>query len=71
MSQADFFAAETATLFVPVWYCSTTRDEIELSHAVGDYKVTPGERWKVTLLKTGATIYEGFGPVEIRRAAQR
>jgi hypothetical protein len=71
MSQADFFAVETATLFVPVWYCSAARDEIELSHTVGDYKVTPGDRWKVTLLKTGATIYEGIGPVEIRRTGAR
>ncbi len=71
MSQADFFAVETATLVVPVWYCNTTRDEIELPHAVGDYKVTPGARWQVMSLKDGGTVYDGIGPVEIRRATTR
>jgi len=71
MSQADFFAVETATLLVPVWYCGTTRDEIELPYAVGDYKVTPGARWHVTSLKDGATVYQGIGPVEIRRSGTR
>jgi len=38
----------------------------------GDYKVTPGhgtERWTVTSLKDGTTIYNGIGPVEIRRTS--
>ncbi|WP_256221428.1 hypothetical protein [Variovorax sp. OK605] len=30
-----------------------------------DYKVTPGERWAVTSLKTNEVIYDGIGPVEI------
>ena len=36
--------------------------------APGDYKVTPGARWSVISLKDGATVYEGMGPVVIRRA---
>lgn len=71
MSQADFFAVETATLLMPVWYCDTTRDEIELPYAVGDYKVTPGPRFTVVSLKDGTTVYEGIGPVEVRRSLAR
>jgi len=39
---------------------------------LGDYKITPGhgaERWTVTSLKDGTTIYNGIGPVEIRRTS--
>ena len=35
-------------------------------HAPGYYKVTSGERWTVTSLKDGTTVYSGVGPVEFR-----
>jgi len=71
MSQAEFFPSESTVLCVPAWYSSTEREERALPLTLGDYKVTPGhgaERWTVTSLKDGATVYSGIGPVEIRRA---
>jgi hypothetical protein len=68
MSQADIFPTETTTLYAPAWYSSTEHEERPLPLAPGDYKVTPGERWTVTSLKDGSTVYSGIGPVEIRRA---
>ena len=44
-------------------------EEFELAFEPGDYKITPGDRWTVTALKTGETVYSGIGPVEIVRAA--
>lgn len=70
MSQSEIFPTQTTTLYTPAWYSDTTREERELPLAPGDYKVTPGEkgeRWTVTSLKDGATIYSGIGPVEIRK----
>ncbi|WP_269475570.1 hypothetical protein [Variovorax sp. PBL-E5] len=40
-----------------------------MPHQPGDYKVTPGDRWTVTSLKTGETVYSGIGPVEVVRSA--
>lgn len=37
----------------------------------GDYKVTPGDRWTVTSLKTNEVVYDGIGPVEIIRDRAR
>ena len=68
MSQAEFFPSESTVLYTPTWYSSTTHEERALPLAPGDYKITPGERWIVTSLKDGATVYNGVGPVEIRRA---
>lgn len=68
MSQPDFFPSQTTTLFTPAWYSDRVHEERELPLAPGDYKVTPGERWTVTCLKDGFTVYSGIGPVEIRRA---
>jgi hypothetical protein len=70
MSQAEFFPSETTILRTPTWYSDTAHDETELPLAPGDYKVTPGERWTVTSLKDGSTVYDGIGPVEIRRGAR-
>ena len=43
-------------------------EDRELPLALGDYKVTPGgERWTVTSLKDGSTVYSGIGPVEVLR----
>lgn len=67
MNQTDFFA-QTSTLYSPAWYSDKAREERELPLAPGDYKITPGERWTVTSLKDGSTVYSGIGPVEIRRA---
>lgn len=67
MSQAEIFPTETTTLYTPAWYSDKVREERELPLAPGDYKVTPGERWTVTNLKTNEVIYDGVGPVEIRR----
>ncbi|WP_295977642.1 hypothetical protein [uncultured Variovorax sp.] len=71
MSQAEIFPSEYTVLYTPAWYSSTEREERALPLTPGDYKVTPGhgvERWTVTSLKDGATVYSGIGPVEIRRA---
>jgi|GEM_PF-2244611 len=68
MSQADFFLSETSVLVTPVWYSDEVQDMRELPMAPGDYKVTPGARWSVISLKDGATVYDGIGPVVIRRA---
>ncbi|MCT8174399.1 hypothetical protein [Variovorax sp. CY25R-8] len=70
MSQADFFPPEPAILSAPTWYSDEARDEHALPLAPGDYKVTPGARWTVTSLKDGTTVYDGIGPVEIRRASR-
>jgi len=70
MSQAEFFPAEPAVLYTPAWYSDTEREVRLLQLGLGDYKVTPGqgaERWTVTSLKDGTTVYSGIGPVEIRR----
>jgi|GEM_PF-1216363 len=59
-------------IYTPAWYSSTAREERALPLAPGDYKVALGhgaERWTVTCLKDGATVYSGSGPVEVGRAA--
>ena len=68
MSQVEFFPTETTVLCTPAWYSDEAREEHVLPLAPGDYKVTPGERWTVTSLKTGETVYDGIGPVKIYRA---
>ena len=71
MSQAEIFPSESTVLYTPAWYSITAREERALPLAPGDYKVTPGhgaERWTVTSLKDGATVYIGIGPVAVRRA---
>jgi hypothetical protein len=53
------------------WYSDTAREVRLLPLDLGDHKVTPGSgnaRWTVTSLKDSATVYNGIGPVEIRRA---
>ncbi|WP_398491397.1 hypothetical protein [Variovorax sp.] len=69
MAQPDFFASETSVFVAPAWYSSQVQEKRDLPFAPGDYKVTPGTRWTVTSLKDGATIYDGIGPVEIRRSS--
>lgn len=53
---------------MPSWLGSGLDEELELPLDPGDYKVTPGERWTVTLLKNGETVYKGIGPVEVVRS---
>lgn len=65
MSQADFFPTDTTILFTPAWYSDDTREERELPCLPDDYKITPGECWTVTSLKTGEVVYNGIGPVDI------
>lgn len=67
MSQTDFFNDQITILRMPSWLGKDVHEECELPMAPGDYKVTPGERWTVTSLKTNEVIYDGIGPVEIRR----
>ena len=69
MSQPDLLTDRCPTLLrMPSWLGEGVIDEQELPLAPGDYKVTPGERWTVTCLKTGATVYRGIGPVEVVRS---
>jgi hypothetical protein len=66
MPQTDLFGGEPRTLLrTPSWLGQGIHEECELPLQPGDYKVTPGERWTVTSLKTGETVYSGIGPVEI------
>ncbi|RYF26381.1 MAG: hypothetical protein EOO23_08580 [Comamonadaceae bacterium] len=44
------------------------REGRELPLAPGDYNVTLGERWTVTSFKTGDSVYNGIGPVEVVRS---
>jgi hypothetical protein len=55
-------------LRMPSWLGPGVHEETELPHEPGDYKVTPGERWTVTCLKTGKVVYSGIGPVEVLRS---
>lgn len=52
---------------MPSWLGSHVHEERELPLAPGDYKVTHGDRWTVTSLKTNEVVYSGIGPVEILR----
>jgi hypothetical protein len=64
----DLFSQPPTILRMPSWLGLGIHEERELPLAPGDYKVTPGERWAVTSLKTGETIYNGIGPVELVRS---
>ncbi|WP_260602686.1 hypothetical protein [Variovorax sp. MHTC-1] len=65
----DQFLRDGPTLLrMPSWLGVGLLEERELPLAPGDYKVTPGDSWTVTLLKTGETIYSGIGPVEVIRS---
>ena len=67
MSQNDFFNDQVTVLRAPSWLGRDVHEDRELPLAPGDYKITPGERWTVTSLKTNEIVYDGIGPVEIRR----
>lgn len=71
MSQPDFFNEQTTILRAPSWLGGDVREERPLPLTPGDYKVTPGERWTVTSLKTNEVVYNGVGPVEIVRERAR
>lgn len=68
MSQLDLLGEPMTLLRTPSWLGQGVHEEYELPLQPGDYKVTPGERWTVTSLKTGETVYAGIGPVEILRS---
>ncbi|MGJ7611176.1 MULTISPECIES: hypothetical protein [unclassified Variovorax] len=67
MSQPDIFDDQITILRAPSWLGQDVHEERALPLAPGDYKITPGERWTVTSLKTNEVVYDGIGPVEIRR----
>lgn len=67
-STIDLFARSPALLRMPSWLGPGVHEERELPLEPDDYKITPGDRWSVVALKTGETVYSGFGPVEIIRA---
>jgi hypothetical protein len=67
MSQTEFFNDQITILRAPSWLGRDVHEERELPLAPGDYKVTPGERWTVTSLKTNEVIYDGIGPIEVVR----
>ena len=68
MNQTEFFSEPATILRMPSWLGS--HEDRELPLAPSDYKVTPGERWTVTSLKDGSTVYSGIGPVEVLRDAR-
>jgi hypothetical protein len=67
MSQTEFFDDQKTILRAPSWLGQDVHEDRELPLAPGDYKITPGKRWSVTSLKTNEIVYDGIGPVEIRR----
>jgi len=65
----DLFCDASTLLRVPSWLGCDLVEEIQLPLMPGDYKVMPGDdRWTVTCLKTGETLYRGIGPVEVLRS---
>lgn len=71
MSQPDLFNDQTTILRAPSWLGRDVHENRPLPLTPGDYKVTPGERWTATSLKTNEVIYDGIGPVEIVRKRKR
>ncbi len=69
MNQQDLIPASPTLLRMPSWLGLGIHEERELPLEPGNYKVTPGDRWTVTSLKTGETVYSGIGPVEVVRSA--
>lgn len=67
MSQRDFFNNQVTILRIPSWLGRDVHEEHELPLTLGDYKVTPDDRWTVTSLKTNEVVYNGIGPVEVVR----
>jgi hypothetical protein len=67
MSQTEFFSEPATILRTPSWLGSKVHEDRELPLAPGDYKVTPGDRWTVTSLKTNEIVYHGIGPVQTLR----
>lgn len=64
----DLFARSPSLLRMPSWLGPGAHEERELPLEPGEYEITPGERWTVSALKTGETVYSGIGPVEVLRA---
>ena len=65
----DLFARSPSLLRMPSWLGPDVHEEMALAFEPGDYKITPGDRWTVVLLRTGETVYSGIGPVEILRSS--
>jgi hypothetical protein len=60
----DLFASSASVLRMPSWLGTGVHEERDLPFTPGACKITPGERWTVTALKTGETVYFGIGPIE-------
>jgi hypothetical protein len=71
MSQTEFFNDQITILRMPSWLGHDVHEDRPLLLSPGDYKVTPGDRWTVTSLKTNEVVYDGIGPVEILRERAR
>ena len=61
----DLFASTTSILRMPSWLGPDVHEEMALPFGPGDYVITPGIRWSVTVASTGQTVYVGIGPVEV------
>jgi len=61
----DLFASSASILRMPSWLGPGIHEERDLPFEPGDYKITSGARWTVTVRKTGETVYSGIGPVEM------
>lgn len=61
----DLFACSPSILRMPSWLGPGVHEERDLPFESADYEVIPGDRWTVTALKTGETVYCGIGPVEV------
>ena len=64
----DLFARCPSLLRLPSWLGAGVHEDRELPFEPGDNKTMPGDRWIVTPVKTGETIYSDIGPVEVVRA---
>jgi hypothetical protein len=64
----DLFADSSSLLRMPSWLGSGVNEECPLPLEPQAYKITPGQRWTVTTVKTGETVYSGIGPVEVVQA---
>jgi hypothetical protein len=64
----DLFADSSSLLRMPSWLGPGVLEERNLPLEPQAYRITPGERWTVTAVKTGETVYSGIGPVEVVQA---
>ena len=69
MSQLDLLPDSRPNLLRMLsWLGPDVVEETQLPLMPGDYKVTPGDVWTVTNMKTREVVYRGIGPVEVLRS---